>query len=91
LFLAALIVLEVLLSSRVIGSWAKGVLYGCIGVLFCSPIYLLLTLRYKQLQMMAGVLLILFLVLFMEFLRIQPRAEAAQTLGPTNHATTGAL
>jgi hypothetical protein len=33
----------------------------------------------------------LFLVLFMEFLRIQPRAEAAQTLGPTNHATTGAL
>ena len=48
LFLAALIVLEVLLSSRVIRSWAKGVLYGCIGVLFCSPIYLLLTLRYKR-------------------------------------------
>jgi hypothetical protein len=90
LFLAALIVLEVLLSSRVIRSWAKGVLYGCIGVLFCSPIYLLLTLRYKQFQMMAGVLLILFLVLFTEFLRIQPRAAAAQTLGPTNHATTGA-
>lgn len=81
LFLAALIVLEVLLSSRVIRPWAKNVLYGCIGVLFCAPIYLVLALRYEQLHLMAGLLLIFFAVLLVEFIRVQPRADAVQIGG----------
>ena len=91
LFLAALIVLEVLLSSRVIRFWAKSVLYGCIGILFCSPIYLVLTLRYKQMQLLAGVLLIVFVVLMVEVLRIQPRADAPRTLALANRPGTRAV
>jgi len=75
LFLSALIVLEVSLSSRVMRSWVKSMLFGGIGILFCTPIYLLLTLRYRQMQVMGGVLLIFFVVLLSEFIRIQPRAE----------------
>jgi Glycosyltransferase family 87 len=73
LFLAALIVLEALLSGQVIHYWAKRILFGCIGVLFCSPIYWLMFFRYKQPQWVAYLLLVLFAVLLMEFLRIQPR------------------
>jgi hypothetical protein len=76
LFLAALIVLEVLLSSRVMRSWARTVLYGCIGILFCTPIYLALSLRYKLMQVIAGVILIFFVVLLIEFVRIQSEADA---------------
>jgi hypothetical protein len=72
LFLAALIVLEVSLSSGVTHSWAKSLLYGCIGILFCSPLYLVLTLRYKKGELIGGVILIFFALLQVEFLRIQP-------------------
>ena len=73
LFLPALIVLEVSLSSEEIHSWAKRTLYGCIGVLFCSPLYLLLTLRYKKGELIGGVILIFFAILLIEFLQNQPR------------------
>jgi hypothetical protein len=80
LFLAALIVLEVLLSSRVMRSWARTVVYGCIGILFCTPIYVALSLRYRLMQVMAGVILIFFVVLLIEFLRVQSGADAADAL-----------
>lgn len=80
LFLAALIVLEVLLSSRVMRSWARTVVYGCIGILFCTPIYVALSLRYRLMQVMAGVILIFFVVLLIEFVRVQSGADAADAL-----------
>jgi hypothetical protein len=91
LFLAALIVLEALLSGQVVHSWSKGTLYGCIGVLFCSPIYWLMFFQYRQSQWVACLLLILFAVLFIEFLRIQPDGEERRTFGPTDHITTSAV
>jgi len=75
LFLAALIVLEVLLSSRMISSWARTVLCGCLAILFCTPIYVLITLRYRMMQVMTVVILIFFVVLLIEFVRLQSVAE----------------
>jgi Glycosyltransferase family 87 len=90
LFLAALIVLEALLSGQVIDSWARGILWGYIGVLFCGPMYLMLD-RHKQSQWLACFLLILFVILLVEFFRIQPTAEERRIFVPTNHNKTGAL
>ena len=72
LFLGALIVLDVLLSSQMFRGWSKRALYGCIGVLFCSPVYMLLTVRYKHSELIGGMLLLFFVVLLVEFLRMQP-------------------
>ena len=80
LFLAALIVVEVLLSSQKIAGWSRGTAYGCIGILFCSPVFMLLTLRYKHAELIGVVLLVLFWVLFVEFLRIQPKADTQASL-----------
>jgi Glycosyltransferase family 87 len=77
LFLAALIVLEVLLSSNKFNGWSKRVLYGCIGILFCSPMYMLLTMRYKHSELLGAVFLVFFAILFVEFLRIQPEVDAS--------------
>ena len=76
LFLAVLIVLEVLLSSNKFNGWSKRVLYCCIGILFCSPVYMLLTMRYKHSELIGVVLLVFFAVLFVEFIRIQPKVDA---------------
>ena len=76
LFLAALIVVEVLLSSRKMQVWSRRALYSCIGILFCSPVYMWLTLRYKHSELIGVVLLVFFLVLFVEFIRIQPKPDA---------------
>jgi Glycosyltransferase family 87 len=80
LFLAIVIVFEVLLSSQAFHGRIRSVLYGCMGVLSCSPIYLLLTLRYKQLELMAAILLVFAVVLFVEFVRIQPGVDARPPL-----------
>ncbi len=40
---------------------------------------MLLTLRYKHSELIGAVLLIFFVVLFVEFVRIQPRPEACST------------
>jgi hypothetical protein len=89
LFLASLIVLEVLLSSQDIGYWTRIALYGCVGVLFCSPVYLVLALRYRQLHWIAGVLLIFFVVLFLECVRIQRGARTREAPALTGHPRTG--
>jgi phosphatidylserine synthase len=76
LFVAALVVLEVLLSSQNFRAWSKQALYVCVGVLFCSPLYMVLTIRYKHSESIGAVLLVFFVVLFVEFVRIQPRPSA---------------
>jgi Glycosyltransferase family 87 len=76
LLLAVLIVLEFLLSSEKLNRWGKRALYGCIGILFCSPVYMLLTMRYKHSELLGAVLLIFFVVLLVEFLRMQLGSDA---------------
>ena len=49
-FLAIVLVLETLLSSPPISQTAKNILLLCIALLYCSPLYLILTLRYMQLR-----------------------------------------
>ena len=60
LFLAIVLVLETLLSSPPISQGAKNILLLCIALLYCSPLYLILTLRYMQLRLMGIVLLVFF-------------------------------
>lgn len=60
LFLAIILVLEMLLANPAISRRMRRTLYVCIVLLSCSPLYLVLTLRYGQLRLMAIVLLIFF-------------------------------
>lgn len=60
LFLAMVLVLEILQSDAPRSTWTKTTLYVCIALLFCSPLYLVLTLRYGQLRLLAIVLLVFF-------------------------------
>ncbi len=61
LFLSLVLVLETLLSDPPIPKWTRTMLYVCIALLFCSPLYLVLTLRYGPLRLMAILLLAFFL------------------------------
>lgn len=63
LFLAIVLVLEILISDPPIPKWTKTTLYVCIGLMSCSPLYLVLTLRYGQLRLMAVLLLVFFCAL----------------------------
>ena len=60
LFLAIVLVLEILLSDIPMPNWTRTTLYVSIALLFCSPLYLVLTLRYEQLRLLAIVLLAFF-------------------------------
>ena len=64
LFLAIVLVLEMMLSRPPIPQRTKTILLICIALLYCSPLYLVLTLRYNQLRLMAVVLLVFFAALF---------------------------
>ena len=46
LFLAIVLILELLLSNPQLSKGTKATLQGSIALLFCSPLYLVLTLRY---------------------------------------------
>lgn len=61
LFLAILLVLEILLSVRPLPNWTRATLGVCIAILFFSPLYQVLGLRYRQFQLMAIVLVVFFL------------------------------
>jgi len=63
LFPALLAVLEFLSHAPAIAPWKKSGLYACIFLLFCSPVYLVLSLRFGQLQLLGWVLLALVLIL----------------------------
>ncbi len=76
LFVAVLIVLEFLLSNEMSNDWSKRTLYACIGILFCSPAYMLIILDYKHSELIGAVLVLFFVVLFAEFVRIQPSPDA---------------
>jgi Glycosyltransferase family 87 len=74
LFLAIVLALEILLSNPPLPTWTRKTLYVCIGLLFCSPLYLVLTLRYGQLRLLTIVLLIFFfgLLTMISALRAKP-------------------
>jgi Glycosyltransferase family 87 len=60
LFLAILLIGEVEVSTKSINPWLRRTILFCIAILFCSPVYLALILRYQQLELIAVVLLVLF-------------------------------
>jgi Glycosyltransferase family 87 len=60
LFLAIVLVLEILLTDPPIPNWTRTMLYVSIALMSCTPLYLVLTLRYGQLRLMAIVLLAFF-------------------------------
>jgi Glycosyltransferase family 87 len=57
LFLAIVLILELLLSNPLLSKGTKATLQVSIALLFCSPLYLVLTLRYGQLRLLTIVLL----------------------------------
>ena len=64
LFLAILIVFELACSRPAARSWVDVGVYVCMTALFCSPLYIVLSLKNQQnLQILAGILLVFFLVL----------------------------
>jgi hypothetical protein len=80
LFLAVVLVLEILLSNPPIPHWTRTTLYVCIALMYCSPLYLVLTLRYGQLRLMAIVLLAFFLGLLSLINSL--RAQTGGTVSP---------
>lgn len=74
LFLALILLLEILLSDPSIPKRTRMILWICIATLSFSPLYLVLSLRYRQLRLMAIVLVVLFLALL----------SLLQSLGPVN-------
>jgi len=81
LFLAILCVVEFLSRGPAIPPWKKKTLWGCIAVFFCSPVYLVLTLRYSQLQLLGWVLLAFLLILLKPAIA-QPGEDVAATAPP---------
>ena len=86
LFLAIVLVLERMLSGPSIPQRTKTTLLVCIALLYCSPLYLILALRYSQLRLMAIVLLIFFAALFSLIHSL--RAETGVTGSPPASADT---
>jgi hypothetical protein len=66
MFLACLIILEKTLANPPRAVWARKLIYACLAMLALNPLYLVLTLRYQQLQWMALILLVLFGLLWTE-------------------------
>lgn len=66
LFFVILLALETILSTSQIHAWARKTIYGCLVALTSAPVYVVLILHYKELQLVGGVLLILLVVLWIE-------------------------
>jgi hypothetical protein len=71
LFLAILLVANVLLNAPDIAGWTRRMLWGSAALLWCAPVYLVLILVYGKLSMVVPVILIFFagLVLALSTLR----------------------
>lgn len=80
LFLSLLLVSEMLLSDPPLARSTKRVFYSCMAVLLCSPLYIVLTLHYRQLQIMALVLLVVFLELLAVLRSLWTRPAAKVSL-----------
>jgi hypothetical protein len=83
LFLPVLLVLDILLSKPPVPSGLKTALYVCMAILFLSPLYIVLTLRYGQLWLMAIVLLVFFFGL-LSLINSLPVQTAAAVLPPAS-------
>ena len=60
LFLVLLLALDVLMARPALTTWTRKVLLFCLAILFFSPIYLVLILRFGNLQVLTPLLLLLF-------------------------------
>jgi hypothetical protein len=80
LFLACVLALEVMQSKPLVPEWRQKAVYICLAILSCSPVYLTLTLRYKQLQLVAGILLILLAVLWTQCISRSIDAECGREI-----------
>jgi Glycosyltransferase family 87 len=60
LFLAILLVMNVLLSDWPVEKWARRLLIGSAGVLSCAPVYMVLILVYGKLSLIVWIILIFF-------------------------------
>ena len=61
LFLVLLLTLDVLIARPPLTTWSRRLVLVCLAVLLFSPIYLVLILRFRKLQVLTPVLLMLFL------------------------------
>ena len=64
LFLALLLILDALIERPAIPNWTRRALLLCSAILVCSPIYLVLILRFSYLQALTPVLLALFAAIY---------------------------
>ncbi len=83
LFPAILLLFELLQSGAAMASWARKALYACAAILFCSPVYMVLTLRYSQLQLLAIVFIAIFAGL-LQLLRTLPDQAAGAEPPPAS-------
>ena len=63
LYIPILVGIDRLASAQEMVSLTRKTLYVCLLIFFCSPIYMILMLRYAQLQALAFVILIFFFTL----------------------------
>jgi hypothetical protein len=80
LFLGILIIGETVVSTHPARPWLKKTILACVSVLFCSPVYLILFFRYQQLELVAVVLLVLFMALLAWWAALASSAEPLPTL-----------
>ena len=67
-FLAILLAIEGTISISTIRAWARRTIFGCVAILSCTPVYLLLIRRYKHSEIIAGVSVILIVTLWCEII-----------------------
>lgn len=76
IFLAAVLALEYLQTTATVRPQARHVSYICLALLFCTPVYLLLSVHFKQLELLAAILLVFLAVILKEFM--WPRQSPSQ-------------
>lgn len=72
LFLAVLLIAEALLSRHVIEIRHRAMVWACMALLFCAPVYFVEMLQFKQFPLIAGVVLVFFFVIAKSFGPCQP-------------------
>jgi Glycosyltransferase family 87 len=73
LLLPLALALEEMYEGSPLAPRARLLLYACIAALFCSPLYLILILRFSQLQYLTLILLAFFVVCLSVIRRLTPR------------------
>ena len=82
LLLPLALVCEEMLSGAPLAPRTRFVLYACVAALFCSPLYLILILRFNQLQTLTFILLAFFAVCAIAIRRLAPLPVLQQATVP---------